>query len=240
MNVYVFYTSKNEVLFREWFLPSFKDNYSIIEKRGSQGSASGRYKDIGWSDLVGQKVDFIIEAVKRDWGKLFVFSDPDILFITKINDHLSKIKKNQDILFQEDRDMICTGFFICRANKKTLKFWQNVRSHIRLSNADDQDCANYLLKQGEGLITTVIAKVLQKKSNEWRIIRNKMGDNRARVKWDYLSKQFYSPGRDLDGKVWNQGKQLSIPKNIVLYHANWTIGTENKIQHLKIVKRQLS
>ena len=35
---------------------------------------------------------------------------------------------------------------------------------------------------------------------------------------------------------WEPGCELNIPQDIVMHHANWTIGIENKIAQLQYVR----
>jgi hypothetical protein len=52
--------------------------------------------------------------------------------------------------------------------------------------------------------------------------------------WGYLPITFFSPGA-ISNKKWQSGQRIDIPKNIVLHHANWTEGIENKIAQLQYV-----
>lgn len=44
---------------------------------------------------------------------------------------------------------------------------------------------------------------------------------------------------DVDGPLCKSGDSLSVPQEIFMYHANWTIGIQNKIAQLDYVKRIL-
>lgn len=238
MKLYTFYTSGNERLLREWFLPTFKDDYPVIAKKGDQGNYNGIYKNDGWFYLVNQKIDFVIKAVRENWNEVFIFSDPDIQFFDRISQHLSRIYKKQDLLFQQDtpQGMFCTGFFICRGNSRTLSFWQDVKRLIGHEGKDDQDAANYLLTSQNRLAAKFIRKFLHEtRLNKWYDKLWKLGLNNYRIKLDYLPSEFYS-GRAVTGKPWTPGMSLSIPEKIILHHANWTFGMENKIEQLKYVR----
>lgn len=51
-----------------------------------------------------------------------------------------------------------------------------------------------------------------------------------------LSRRFFTIGHILKGK-WN-GQDFVLPKNIVMHHANFTIGCRSKIQLLDLVKNK--
>lgn len=235
MKIYTFYTDNNERLLREWFLPTLKDNYPVIAKKGDQGSADGVYKENGWFYLVSQKIDLVIQAIRENWNECFIYSDPDIQFFGPISQRLSEIYKKEDLLFQRESAVVfCTGFFLCAGNAKTLNFWQDVKDIIGQNDMDDQDAANYLLKNK--LAAKFICKFLNKlHRNKWQEWLWKFAVNSYGIKWDYLPDEFYNVGI-LTRKHWSPGMHLPIPENIVLHHANWTKGIENKISQLEYVR----
>jgi len=68
-----------------------------------------------------------------------------------------------------------------------------------------------------------------------QIMCSQAGLNPYGIRWNYLPRQFFGGGT-LAGKAWKPGMVLQVPQDIVLHHANWTIGIENKIAQLKYVK----
>ncbi len=50
----------------------------------------------------------------------------------------------------------------------------------------------------------------------------------------YLSGQYYTVGHSI-GTVWD-GQPFDIPGDILVHHANWTVGVENKMKLLQIVR----
>jgi len=54
------------------------------------------------------------------------------------------------------------------------------------------------------------------------------------IKYKKLSQKFFSYGQ-LNKGVWNN-EDFSFPENISLIHANWTIGTENKLRLVEKLK----
>jgi len=58
--------------------------------------------------------------------------------------------------------------------------------------------------------------------------------NKFNINWDYLPDQFFGAGL-FTGKIWELDQELIIPKDIVLHHANYTVGVPNKIAQLKYV-----
>jgi hypothetical protein len=79
------------------------------------------------------KVEFIIQTIIENFNGIFVYSDVDVIFFRKVsNDLLSRIK-NVDMVFQSDNNKkseINTGFFVCRANTRTLELWLECKKRL--------------------------------------------------------------------------------------------------------------
>jgi hypothetical protein len=58
------------------------------------------------------------------------------------------------------------------------------------------------------------------------------------VNYKKLSHRFFNYGQTRH-KIWN-GEYFEVPKNILVCHANWTIGIENKLKLISLVKRQIN
>jgi len=166
---------------------------------------------------------------------------------------LLKKMKNKDIVLQRDSPsgLICTGFFVCRANEKTLKLWNDIKGLIHESGSrDDQgffnDLVFYMNPLG-GVIAknrreffqknkiSLMSRVFHEIFRKCLIKLSQYGFNSHRVRWGYLPPDFFGGGT-LTACVWSPGDSLPIPHNILLHHANWTVGLENKIAQLKYVK----
>ncbi|MFA5410245.1 MAG: putative nucleotide-diphospho-sugar transferase [Candidatus Omnitrophota bacterium] len=231
MKLYCYYTKSHESLLNTFFLPSLKDDYKVILKKGEQKCSKGSYKEEGWLETTMGKVDFIIAAILDNRNKLFLFSDPDIQFFRETEKYILKIAKDQDIVAQRNdpSGKLCSGFFACRANEKTLNLWRDVRKFICNKEGDDQDGLNYFLKLS---ILTSPHHYFRKRMS---IILSKRGLNYHKINWRYLPSFFFGGGM-LSGRRWEPGMRLKIPKNIAMHHANWTFGIENKITQLNLVR----
>lgn len=209
--IYIFYSPSHKKLRDKWFLPSLQDDYQVIEEFYPQ-DGDGNFMNKQWLKMMNHKVDLIIRGILENWGGIFVHSDVDIQFFRPTKELLLQEIKDYDLVIQKDnpQGILCCGFFACRGNEKTLKLWQAVKMYIKEHNVHDQKALNALLK----------------------------GDNPFEIKWKYLPNIFMSGGT-YSGKPWNPGKELFIPHDIVLHHANWTIGVPNKIKQLKYVKNKV-
>lgn len=220
MKIYCYYTTSYEVLAKDWLKASVQDDCELILKKGPDHGASVNYKERGWHDITRSKVGFIIEAIKENWNQVFIFSDPDVQFLGRVEAQVLGLVKNRDLVVQRDHPngTICSGFFVLRSNDKTLNLWQDISKDIGGVRGDDQDCLNRFLNPHRAL----------------RFI-SKNGWNRYQIKWEYLPKEFLSGGT-LSGKHWVPGLPMEIPEDIVIHHANWTVGLQNKIAQLEYVR----
>ena len=62
----------------------------------------------------------------------------------------------------------------------------------------------------------------------------------AGLKYGILPDRYYTFGMNRIG-VWNPGiNDFSVPSDIVLHHANWTVGVENKINLMNLVSSKVN
>jgi hypothetical protein len=221
VKIYTFHTELNKKLFEEYFFPSAKKYGEVVAIKGNQGQSNGIYRQEGWLELMSQKIDAIIKAIKENNGQIFMFCDADAQFFNKIE--ISGMEK-YDMLFQRDNPSgtLCAGVFFCKGNGRTLEFWQEVKKLMgkKISERiqDDQDAVNFILRKNK----------LQ------QFIKN----NKFKIKWGYLPAEFYGAGT-LTGKLWTSEEYLPVPENIILHHANYTQGLENKIGQMEYLKKHV-
>ncbi len=214
MKLYALYTPSHTILKDEWFLPSLQDNFDLAIEFHEQTCSSASFMNVGWTRTTIKKIELIIQAIEENWGKVFIFSDVDIQFFAPIQKKIEKLIKGKDMVIQKNQPngQLCSGFFACRANEKTLQLWKDAYE-IMLNNKEISDQA-----------------ALNK------CLRGKYKANKYNVVWDYLPAIFFGAGT-LTGHGWKPKRKLPVPKNIVLHHANWTRGIENKIAQLTYVRK---
>lgn len=218
IKLYALYTPSHEILKDQFFLPSIQDDFDIILEKCDQTSPSAKFMSEGWTQTTIRKVDLIIRAIKENWDDtIFIFSDVDIQFFRPIQDTIILLMKNHDLVIQKNcpSGVLCSGFFACRGNEKTLKLWTDVKEYMQKNDTkSDQISLNYCIKRNS-------------KTNPYNII------------WNYLPDSFFGGGTRT-GCEWKPGKKLPIPHNIMMHHANWTKGIKNKIAQLIYVKNKVA
>jgi len=214
IKLYALYTPSHEVLKDHYFLPSIQDDFEIVFEFCEQTCPTAKFMSEGWTKTTMHKVDLIIRAVEENWGKVFIFSDVDIQFFAPIQDIILELMEGKDIIMQKNNPdgVLCTGFFACRANEKTLRLWTDVKKTMQKKKLNsDQISLNQCIKK-------------RSKRNPYGLV------------WDYLPDSFFGGGT-LTGYEWRPGMNLPVPSDIMMHHANWTPGVENKIKQLKLVAK---
>lgn len=251
MKLYALYTPTHETLLRDWFLPSLQDDYQLELVRCEQVGAAEqhRYGTPEFTRTTFLKIELILRAIQENWGEPFVFSDVDIQFFAKTKEQLLQLVQGRDLVIQRDspEGRACTGFFVCRGNSKTLQLWQSVRQYMEKFQQDnDEDAFNNLFLRSA---IRPIQAVLGQRAADYLLVSHSGVSAAARaflyaqlrrrnpfqLRWGYLPEEFFSCGI-FKPEVWTPGKSFPVPKNIVLHHANWTMGVENKLAQLAYVK----
>ena len=231
MKLYCYYTSSCDILAKEWLIASLKDDYEIILERGiDKGYIS--YKKEGWENYMSKKAQLIIKAIVDNQNEVFIYADSDIQFFKKTKNKILKLLKGKDLLFQRNSPQgeLCAGFFVCRGNKRTLRLWKKIDSRI-FNKHDDQDILNHILLPKHSFWKVLSKFFIRKVHTQC----SQRGLNSYGIRWGYLPETFFGGGT-LTGKIWNPGIELDISKDIIMHHANFTVGINKKIAQLEYVK----
>jgi len=252
MKLYSMCTQSQKILKDNWFLSTIQDDFDIRIKmfdRGADNQQEKVYGSLEFNKMMFQKAELIIEAIKENWNNVFIYSDIDVQFFKPFKKYIVKLIRNYDIRFQKDSPYgtTCAGFFVCKGNEKTLKIFTHVKKILEeiSFSKDDQAVLNDLMFNSSNKVPEFIRNLKRSIGNRIKLsnkLRNYLHTltapllpNSYNVKWGYLPIEFYSGG-SLTGELWKPGMELSIPKKIILHHANWTISLENKIVQLKYVR----
>ena len=140
MKLYTIYTDSHKNLYENYFLKTIPNEFEIISTKVDQECATGEFYSDGWGKTCYRKVELFYKACLENMGGLFVYSDVDIQFFGKIKDTLIQELGDYDIACQNDTaHYYCSGFFICRANERTLNLFSEMLKRYRL---EDQTTLN--------------------------------------------------------------------------------------------------
>ena len=206
-----YYTPSHKELATQWLLPSVKDDVEVIIRKGIQQCTSATYRQSNWTKTTRDKVHFIIKTIENHMGGIVIFADADITLFRPVVEELTELLTGKEFIAQIDRPgKICSGFFALRANKKTLKLWRAVLQYMNENhNISDQDALHHFLTPNRNVFDIV---------------------------WDFLPITYFGCGTFKGkGGFWRPGKNVRIPDNPAMFHANYTRFC-NKIAVLTYVK----
>ena len=207
MKLITFYSKSHECLVRRLLnscIGEFDVKVHEIPQRGT-----GYFRSPGYRETMVDKLKIIREEATED----FIFADADIVFLRPSLKIILEEMSSFDILFQNDgpHRPFCAGLFVMKINEGTLRFldtWIS-KSEFKLTgpnefgyDEDDQDVLN------GGIIQT------------------------SKLSYGKLSLRFTNPCHLMGNHnlpLWD-GRKLDFPSEILVFHANWTEGIENKIK----------
>jgi hypothetical protein len=227
MKLYIFYTPSHEKMCNEWFMPSLspEDDFEVIAEVYDQECDSGNFMQTGWLPTMIHKVDIVLRGIEENWGSVFIHADVDIQFFRPMKALILAAMQDKDMVLQKDhpKGVACAGFFACRGNERTRALWTRIKESL-------QSEIEKVKKQ---------KKVVKSNFNDQTLLNKFIrSSNPYNIVWDYLPKTFFGGG-SLTGKRWKPGNTLPIPEEIVMHHANWTVGVENKIAQLDYVRSEV-
>lgn len=199
MNLYTIHSESHREMALNYLLPSIPDSIQCYSRYvAHQHCESGSFYNNGWTDACYEKVVFFRDICLKEMGNIFIFSDADVQLFGDPTEQLLLELGHNDIACQDDINQFCSGFFVCRANDKTLAMFDAMLSNYIL---EDQATLNRHL----GMVNAI-----------------------------KLSHVFFNVAHSIQ-TVWD-GQDFEIPNDILVHHANWTVGVENKIKLMDLVK----
>ena len=234
MRIYACYTPSHIPLLEKHFLPSLEVGgfggpaQSIIDHRCHpridqpedmwarirelpQRSSSGAFASDGFQLTCLAKVDYILEALTVE-TEPFLFSDVDVRFYGPVVDDLTNLLGDADMAFQWDgpSGRECSGLMVLRPSDCMTAFWDNVRGYMSAGKPMmDQDALHAAMDDFKRAKQMALRTVI-------------------------LPERYWTFGRN--DKHWTAGMAVNPPADLLLHPANWTVGIENKMALLEVVK----
>lgn len=180
----------------------------------------GSFGTIGFFNSCLSKIQFIIESLEELNDKDYlIYLDSDICVRGDIVSEMILELNNlgYDIMFQQDSPgTMCAGMFVCRNNNKILNFFKTIECNLK-SNVEyyknktsDQTAINELLPTSNIKYGTLSLK--------FTTYGNIVQHTGAPVLWTLDSPKFI------------------LQNDVIAFHANFTIGKENKLELLKYIR----
>ena len=201
MKLYTIYTDSHKNMYENYFLKTLSNEFEVVSSEIPQECPTGEFYQQGWDKTCYRKVELFYKACEENMGDIFVYSDVDIQFFDKIKDVLIQELGDSDIACQNDTaHYYCSGFFICRANDRTLHMFSEMLKNYQ---SEDQTTLN---------------------------------QNIHLVNSKFLSNRFFTIGHLLN-TAWT-GQEFNLPHQILMHHANWVSGIDNKTKLMDIVREK--
>lgn len=208
-------TPSHESLARDFFLPTLPADCRAVLHRVDAPAVV--YGDAGWPRVVARKFDALEAALAaHDDGTLFVLSDVDVRFYRPFAAEVRALARGFDLLFQNNRpgeperlEHLCTGFVVVRAGEPARSFFRRAREVVERFDTPG-------MGDQRGCVRV-------------------LADDPGAVRWALLPERYWVPHRN--GPRWQPGAPLDPPRDLVLHHANYTVGNERKRLQLAAVER---
>lgn len=213
----------------------FERGLSLSVEQVPQKCKSGDLFSDGWRTQMIEKQIFINKYLNLfEDGELVLFSDVDIKFYGKIKADLTSCLGDRDICFMKDHNSDevgrCGGFFIVRNSNKIRALFKGVMDTLSSHDSSDGDVSFETSEQ-----STINALI----------------NDSPEISCGWLPERYYTHGLYTNGinnfseenqsglwwhnKSWEEKTKIFVPKDILVHHANWCGGIENKIDLLNWV-----
>lgn len=228
IKAYTLFTDSHKKFLSDYFLPTFpyRKEIELTLLHRPQHCKTAVFESEGWKETMRDKSLCFYEKIKecKD-NEIFMFIDPDIQFFKDFYYDIVSRMQTQDIVWQNDIvGGVNTGFFAVKNNKRTRGFFKTV-----LGNLDSKDFSQ----------EQVLANHLLQNLSQYPSIN---------VNWSFLPLEYWTYGQiaptadtrtnSCRGSWTPDALDFDIPKDIVIHHANWTSGIENKLKLLDIVRKK--
>jgi hypothetical protein len=222
MKIYTTFSESHKPLFEKYFLPSYKEqnkgkDFSLYVSEMDQISENGSYSTVGFRESTSDKLKVIIQAISDNMGERIIYCDPDIQFFNGFKEDILKYNTLQpevDIFCQCDTPRCPENVILC-TGFMVLTCTQKLKTVFEnaLTHIDKFEHDQYAFNY------------FAKKALNWRILPEE---------------KYYTIAYNTGNVVWNGEEYNNIPDGIIMHHANWTVGVNNKLKLLEYIKSELS
>lgn len=200
------------------FLKRFVNSFSFepgmdLVIRNIPQLCSGNILEKDWMKAMEKKIDYVIECLEtaKD-GEIVIHSDCDVQFFKPFSNDIVKHLQKCDIVFQNDyAGKMCAGFFAAKNHKVVRSLFKTVKMKMH-EHQNDQYAMNHYIP----------------------LYVNQHGLSVGTLPEKYFTYGMYN-------KQWTEriGDNFIIPNDIMMHHANWVVGVDDKLKLMDIVKQKV-
>jgi len=174
---------------------------------------SGDFMSPEFYDVQTFKIETLLKFLNE--YETVVYFDSDIVIFGDVIKSMASHLDHYDLAFQKDRDCVCAGMFICKRNDAVMNFFNTVLNRLIC------DKNQYVFSAAD---QTIINEMLKADSSEIKV--GMLNEN-----------QFTTFGNiNVDKQLWEEGDVFTLNEEVLAFHANFTIGINNKIKLMEYVK----
>ena len=218
MKVYTLLTQTHKFIFETYFLPSYKainknKQFELYVGQSKQIGETGEYGEAGFKETMINKVKMLIDVIEKNKNSFILYCDADIQFFKGFETDILKYNNTSvDLYIQND-------------------------SGPRFADSPIL-CAGFMIINCTTKTLAFFKKILS-------IIHHFEHDQyalnciRNEINWVLLpSEKYYTISYNTNNNVWQGEHYENIPSGILMHHANWVKGIQNKIKLLEYIKQQ--
>jgi len=159
----------------------------------------GTYMQEDWTRAVIFKSERIIEAIEDNWNDVFVYSDVDVVFF--------RPTKTEVLTALADRDIVC-----------------------QLDDPAGNLCTGFFAARANEATLRLWRDVRRAVEREGRdqLAFNRLLRQQPGLRFGALPPSFFGAGT-FAGRYMDRRQRFYIPPNAAMFHANWTLGVDNKM-----------
>ena len=211
MKLYTVYSPSYVDLYTNYFLSSLPTDITLQAKELPQDSPSGECWSEGYDITEHKKIKYFKEACETNKGDVIICCDADIQFFGNIVETLTAELGDYDLACQDD------GLYPADAHRLPL-------------------CSGFMVVRCNDTTIDLFTKMDENFITDSQLMLNTYRD---RCKYKLLSNKFFTAGQVLGWRGWSGQKTFTIPNPILMHHANYTFGFDNKKKLLDIVKERV-
>lgn len=231
-------------LVEDWFLPTVPTGFDPVMVDADQLCPSGEFRSDGWKKQIALKFVAIEEATRGLEGEIVIFSDVDVRFFDGFTPELAReLLGGRDIAFQQGslRGTLCAGFYIFRVSDRVRGFLRRIEEYLTPEyRGDDETAMNEELRvpsvRGVRRIDRLPEYPRRLAFSALTALHSRWPRSGDQISWRLLPAYVWNPGLSRP-RVWRPGDPLRVPRRILVHHANYTVGVDNKLAQLAEVDR---
>lgn len=220
LRIVSYYTPSHEAMCRRFVMSRADGFYERRFNSFDQTCPTGEFKSAGWNECMLDKLRCLLDLPCDGMPTLYV--DADVALMPGLHDWLAAYVgqlEREAIAFSDDVVQWCAGIMVFHSVSPVLKFFRTVAHMSGVLNLPDQDVIHHM-----------------------RAWAGKTG-GRLPITPRVLPREVFCNWATVNGKPvppWD-GESFVVPETCLAWHANWTLGIDNKLKMLeRVVMRETS